>query len=349
MSSGVDSCSPGNTKRVHSESPLKEEKSLKVKKVGPGEINMADIAMLAAEMKHMSSKIDLQTERLEGVLRQVKTELSGEIGQLKDSVCRLRSQVDMHTREMEVEKTRVGLVQKVINEDRARINTLEANVEDLTRRAVEMEDRSRRNNVRLVGLVEGAEGSDAVGFLKTNLPVWLPSLAGKLIEVDRAHRIYSGRNQVPDRPRTLIFRLLRWQDRDAILSAAKKKDPRVRGGNSNLLFFADYSPSTTAKRKTFRAAMKMAHDENLRPFLIYPATIKLRTSGGPKLFDDPTAALEFIRNQSPGEEGATRPTSSAALTRARRGLFTDGPGARASEPAQAPEAAAPAEDIAVDP
>ncbi len=46
-----------------------------------------------------------------------------------------------------------------------------------------MEDRSRRNNVRLVGLPEGAEGSNAAGFLRVNLSKWIPSLRGRDIEI----------------------------------------------------------------------------------------------------------------------------------------------------------------------
>ncbi len=53
-----------------------------------------------------------------------------------------------------------------------------------------MEDRCRRNNVRLVGLPEAAEGSDAAGFLRVNLSKWIPSLRGRDIEIDWAHRVY---------------------------------------------------------------------------------------------------------------------------------------------------------------
>ncbi len=48
-----------------------------------------------------------------------------------------------------------------------------------------MEDRCRRNNVRLVGLPEGMEGPDAAGFLRANLSKWIPSLRGRDIEIDR--------------------------------------------------------------------------------------------------------------------------------------------------------------------
>ncbi len=49
------------------------------------------------------------------------------------------------------------------------------------------------------------------GFLRVNLSKWIPSLKGCNIEIDRAHRMYDGRKN-SDRPRTLIFRVLRWHD-----------------------------------------------------------------------------------------------------------------------------------------
>ncbi len=76
----------------------------------------------------------------------------------------------------------------------------------------DMEDRSRRNNVRLVGLPEGVEGSNATGFLRVNLSKWIPSLKGLDIEIDRAHRVYDG-GRGSDQPRTLIFHVLKWHDR----------------------------------------------------------------------------------------------------------------------------------------
>ncbi len=52
-----------------------------------------------------------------------------------------------------------------------------------------------------MGLPEAAEGSDAAGFQKVNLSKWIPSLRGRDIEIDRAHRVYDG-GRGSDRPRT---------------------------------------------------------------------------------------------------------------------------------------------------
>ncbi len=68
-------------------------------------------------------------------------------------------------------------------------------LERLTEKMTDIEDRSRRNNVQLVVLPERAEGSNAAGFLRVNLSKWIPSLRDCNIEIDRAHHVYDGRKK----------------------------------------------------------------------------------------------------------------------------------------------------------
>ncbi len=63
-------------------------------------------------------------------------------------------------------------------------------------------------------------------FLRANLSKWIPSLRGRDIEIDRAHRVYDG-GRGSDRPRTLIFRVLRWHDRSDILKGAWQAYPVI--------------------------------------------------------------------------------------------------------------------------
>ncbi|MGH0132508.1 UNVERIFIED_CONTAM: hypothetical protein FKN15_036778 [Acipenser sinensis] len=86
----------------------------------------------------------------------------------------------------------------------------------------DLEDRNRCPNLRMVGLEENSEGSDAVAFLMKFLPQWFQSLADKKIEVMCAHCIYNGQPKTNDRPRNLIFNLLQYSDRQSILQAARK-------------------------------------------------------------------------------------------------------------------------------
>ncbi len=182
--------------------------------------------------------------------------------------------------------------------------TARCQMEQLTEKMTDMEDRSRRNNV---GLPEGAEGSNAAGFLRVNLSRWIPSLGGCDIEIDQAMRVYDGRKN-SDRPRTLIFRALRWHDRSEILKGARQAYPvKCTQDNVTLLFFPDFSPATTTRRKSFNPVLKKMTSLGLQPFLTYPAVIKLRHKGEQRMFDSPQKAEDFISSLS------KRKTYAAAL------------------------------------
>ncbi len=79
-----------------------------------------------------------------------------------------------------------------------------------------------------------------------------------------------------DRPRTLIFRVLRWHDRSDILKGARQAYPvKCAQSNVTLLFFPDFSPAT-AIREAFGSGFEEDDSAWSQPFLIYPAVIKLR-------------------------------------------------------------------------
>ncbi len=135
-------------------------------------------------------------------------------------------------------RDRVDSVQATTREDRSVIMDLRNQLERLAEKMTDMEDKSRRNNIRLVGLPEGMEGSDVAGFLRINLSRWIPSLKGRDIEIDRAYRVYDGRKN-SDRPRTLIFRVLRWHDRLEILKGARQAYPvKMHAGQCHATIFS---------------------------------------------------------------------------------------------------------------
>ena len=152
-------------------------------------------------------------------------------------------------------KGRVDNIQKTVRGHSDTIDELRGNLEKVVLKMSEIEDRARKQNVRLVNLEERSEGEDAVGYLQTNLPIWIPALAGRPIEIERAHRVDSRAQSSGDDgdksppPRTLIFRLLRWQVKQDIISEARKIYPIKNSDGSTLLFFNDFSAVTSSKRK----------------------------------------------------------------------------------------------------
>ncbi len=237
-------------------------------------------------------------DAVDSVLIPALRELHEDIQATNKSVKELREKLEAIATAAKQTRDRVDSVQADAREDRRTVTDLRNQLERLTEKMTDMEDRSRRNNVRLMGLPEGAEGSNAAGFLRVNLSKWIPSLKGHDIEIDRAHRVYD-RGRGSDRPRTLIFRVLRWHDRSEILKGARQAYPvKCTQDNVTLLFFPDFSPATTIRRKAFNPVLKKMTALGLQPFLTYPAVIKLRHKGEQKIFDSPQKAEDFISSLS---------------------------------------------------
>ncbi len=145
-------------------------------------------------------------------------------------------------------------------------------------------------------------------------------MKGRDIEIDRAHRVYDG-GRGSDRPRTLIFRVLRWHDRLEILKGARQAYPvKCAQDNVTLLFFPDFSPATMIRRKAFNPVLKKMTALGLQPFLIYPAVIQLRHKGEEQMsFDSPQKAEDFISSlsqQRHRQQGGGK--TAAAVSPARR-------------------------------
>ncbi|MGH0147252.1 UNVERIFIED_CONTAM: hypothetical protein FKN15_011611 [Acipenser sinensis] len=184
----------------------------------------------------------------------------------------------------------VATVQQLVSKvDSVRLKSMERKVADL-------EDRSRRNNIRLVGLPEGIEGEDAVGFLQDMLPKWFPALSQRKFEIERGHRIYGHFSSDDRKPRQLI------------LQESRKGNPIREAGGNILLFYADYSHATSQLHRAFTDVRKAMRDAGVRSFLIYLATLKVTHNNTQHSFTSVQEAEDFYKSnmglpfKSPGKE-----------------------------------------------
>ncbi len=135
-------------------------------------------------------------------------------------------------------------------------------------------------------------------FLRANLSKWIPSLRGRDIEIDRAHRVYDG-GRGSDRPRTLIFRVLRWHDRSDILKGARQAYP-VKCAQNNVTHCCFFLTLVRLQASGERHWSGFEEDDcTWSPaLLIYPAVIKLRHKGETEKLRFPQKAEDFISSMS---------------------------------------------------
>ena len=103
---------------------------------------------------------------------------------------------------------------------------LEKKVKILTDQAEDSENRSRRDNIRIIGLKEGVEGNQAVRFFEA----WLTDKLGLetkqgSIKIDRAHRALGPLRKNYNQP--VIIKLHNFSDKQRILAAVWEKRDKI--------------------------------------------------------------------------------------------------------------------------
>ncbi len=309
----------GDRKREIGHSPIK--KKFKDSTISREDLDDAIANGVKLALKEQQSTLNSVVttavrDAVDSVLIPALCELRADIQATNKSVKEIREELEAIDTAAKQTRDQVDSVQAAAREDRRTVTDLRNQMERLTEKMTDIEDRSRRNNVRLVGLPEGVEGSDVAGFLRVNLSKWIPSLKGHNIEIDRAHCVYDGWRG-SDRPRTLIFRVLRWHDRSEILKGARQAYlVKCTQDNVTLLFFPDLSPATAVKRKSLVPVLRSMTALGLQPFLAYPAVIKLRHGGEQRSFYSLRKAEDFVSSlsQKAAFAAASQDSGKAAAT-----------------------------------
>lgn len=198
-------------------------------------LSNADVVQAIKEMeKRVTNKIDGVISAIKEVTERVK-EAEERISGAEDEIVQLKGQV----------------------------KTLQSQMKTLTEKTDDLENRSRRNNLRLIGLPEKEEGNDGFAFLEKWLPKVLELDVNKPLTLERAHRVGQIRANVNDRsnrntsapPRTLIMRFLNFKQKEQVFRAARAKGP-IPYKDHNIRFYMDVSAEVHRRPRAFDGVRK---------------------------------------------------------------------------------------------
>uniref|UniRef100_H3ALB8 L1 transposable element RRM domain-containing protein n=1 Tax=Latimeria chalumnae TaxID=7897 RepID=H3ALB8_LATCH len=159
----------------------------------------------------------------------------------------------------------------------------------------DLENRSCRNNIRILGFPEGIEGNNPSSFLSKTLPDLLGFDSSEPLEIERAHCSLGPRPLPDKRPRAFIMKLLRYPAREKILRAAREKGCSVWQGN-NISFYPDLSRDLQQRRQRFTEARHQLLDRGIRYGMFYPATLKVTFNGVTSAYTSPEEVAAFIKS-----------------------------------------------------
>lgn len=123
-------------------------------------------------------------------------------------------------------KLRISNLEDFKSEHAKTAHDLNKEIHLLKSKMTYLESQSKRNNLVFVGLKEGLFESPNPGTELGEILKYILDLnpeSGKVPEVERQHRALRPRPGPDDPPRLYIVRMLKWSDRQRILTAAKEK------------------------------------------------------------------------------------------------------------------------------
>uniref|UniRef100_A0A7N4V7U2 L1 transposable element RRM domain-containing protein n=1 Tax=Sarcophilus harrisii TaxID=9305 RepID=A0A7N4V7U2_SARHA len=153
---------------------------------------------------------------------------------------------------------------------------LEKNVKYLLEKTTDLENRSRRENLRIIGLPENYDEKKSLDtilqeIIKENCPEVIEP-EGK-IGVERIHRTPSEKDPKIKTPRNIVAKLQNFQIKEKILQADRKKQFKYQGATIRVT--QDLAASTLKDQKAWNLIFRKAKELGMQPRMNYPAKLSI--------------------------------------------------------------------------
>ncbi|CAH2293019.1 Hypothetical predicted protein [Pelobates cultripes] len=218
---------------------------------------------------HVAAEI---TKQLEGLKTEMAT-LASRTGQTENRISKLESSTQEHAQD--------------IAYFHGKIAALEDGMEDLN-------NRSRRNNIRIRGLPEAVTQEQLLPTLKAIFQEMAPDLTPNDLEIDRVHRALKPPNLNQATPRDIITRLHHFSAKEKLTQAARYKQPKFKG--ISLTFFQDLSPLTLKKRRDLKPLTLALQQQGLKYVWGHPFKLIVRKDEQAHILLHPTEMGPFAES-----------------------------------------------------
>lgn len=154
------------------------------------------------------------------------------------------------------------------------LTDLQNTIKSLVAKSDDVENQIRRNNVRVLGLLEGSEGGQTADFAKAFFKHLLRFTdISPTYMVERAHRVPMGRPIPGTPPPPFLVRFLNYRNGDRILSGARKH-PNVQYGNAHIITSCCFLISLrNLKKNIFTEVRRRLRGRNIKYGMLYPSRL----------------------------------------------------------------------------
>lgn len=253
----------------------------------------------AFKREFMSS---IQAEFVTMMKSEVRAVLENEMASIKTDVHAIRAGFDEFKATISTEvaaiRSTLGDAERSLTACTDDVETLKHEVkrlgaltDSLQDKCEDLELRSRRCNLRIVGVPEGPNSCS---------PDSVSSLLQKAFDldeaplVDRSHRSLQPTPRPGQHPRTIVARLHYYRDCVNILRLAREKQ-RIKLKDMSISVFPDFTARVAKARAAFNSARQQLRGlQGVRFGILHPAKLRITFNGKEKTFVDPKEAETYI-------------------------------------------------------
>lgn len=217
---------------------------------------------------------------------------------IKEQLTDIKSELTSVNKKIAQAETRIeGVEDRVQNVEQVLAKMIKV-INHQENKLLDQEGRSRRENIRIYNVPEGAEGSSMLDFVDKLLRDALELPPDKELHVERAHRALAPRppGDPRDKPRSIIIKFLRYRMKEEILRTAWEKK-KVYFDGRLIYFDQDYAPAVLQKRKEYAEAKRVLKQNKIRFQTPFPAKLRVFYEDVTRLYQTVEEATTDMRNR----------------------------------------------------
>uniref|UniRef100_A0A7N4Q1F3 L1 transposable element RRM domain-containing protein n=1 Tax=Sarcophilus harrisii TaxID=9305 RepID=A0A7N4Q1F3_SARHA len=222
-------------------------------------------------LKIRISELETENSSLNNKIGEMEKHSIEPIGQLEKDIKKVSENTSLKIRIEQMELNDSTRQEESVKQNQKN-QTMEKNVKYLLGKTTDLENRSRRDNLRIIGLPEKYDEKKSLDtifqeIIKENCPGVIET-EGK-IDIERIHRSPTERDPKIKTPRNILAKCQNPQIKEKILQVARKTQFKYKGATIRIT--QDLAASTLKDRRAWNMIFQKAKELGMQPKITYPA------------------------------------------------------------------------------
>ncbi|XP_062907615.1 uncharacterized protein LOC134348337 isoform X2 [Mobula hypostoma] len=220
-------------------------------------------------------------------------QLGSEIKQLSTKLNSIQETLTEHDKRIKENEEVLSILDEKMDDLQERYEKQSKDNDELRQKITDVENRSRRNKVRILGLEELTKGDHPTEFFANFLVRLFPHILKSAPMINQAHRV-PGNRTFASKPRSVIICFHEFQTKDRIIRESCRKG-MIDYNGKKIRIVEDFSAEIMTEHAKFKSVMLELDNKDFKPW--YPVKLRITLQDGlPKWFRSSLQAQKFLEN-----------------------------------------------------